>query len=716
MKKTFLLSLIPFLAVIHSCAHVAEEDLEYNAPGTGNPLVPGYFADPTLVRFGDTYYLFATTDGVRLASGDPQVWISKDFVHWYNQAIDIPYSILTNIWAPDMVQGPDGRYYYFHGNCEAGCNIYGYVSDTPVGPWTNIAGENKPVIPVALVGNLPSLDQHYFFDDDGSLYAYFGTWISSFNGMGWAKIDPTDMMTILDKGQVPMDQLPEIFEAPFMMKKNDKYIMMYSSGSCHDHTYRVQYAYADSPTGPFTFGENNPILETSEDGTVHGPGHHSVFTHEGTHYIVYHRHDNPFSTGGMFRQTAIDELVFENDSTIRKVVPTHRGVGYLEEPENPLPPNLAFGATASASSHYHLETFTQDYIYHPRYAVDHNNGTMWRSATNDMPHYLSLDLGRKINLRRVMTHFEFATFYYQYLIEYSADGESWHVYADRTANRQVGSPMIDDGDVEARFLRLTVTATEKPGMFAAIWEMKVYDELFEVPEIIPVVSDNEPAGESTKSLLVELKTADHELGALPGNIPNTGTLGGVFAASGHPRVEAIQEVKAIWFEEEAFLTLSERTPESLSWNSPFTVSAWVYNPSLEEAGCIVSWSKRRGNLMGEFAALMYGTHPSHGAAVHWTAWLDLPYREVPPAGQWHHIVLTFDGMVEKIYVNGRLDNMSQRNLFVHADSPIMVASSGAPNQYFTGAIASLRMYDKYFPEESIRGLMELDGLEMMKQE
>ncbi|MFO7998589.1 MAG: LamG-like jellyroll fold domain-containing protein, partial [Bacteroidales bacterium] len=296
------------------------------------------------------------------------------------------------------------------------------------------------------------------------------------------------------------------------------------------------------------------------------------------------------------------------------------------------------------------------------------------------------------------------------------DGESWHVYADRTANRQLGSPMIDDGDVEARYLRLTVTGTEKPGMFAAIWEIKVYDELFEVPEIIPYLSDNEPAGQSSGSMLVELDAGALDLGALSEDIPNTGSLGGVFTATGSPRVETIHDVRSILFEDQAFLTLSERTPESLSWNSPFTVSAWVYNSGLEEAECIVSWSKRRGNLMGEFAALMVGTHPSHGAAVHWTAWLDMPYQEVPAAGEWHHIVLTFDGMVEKIYVNGELDNMSQRNLFVHPDSPIMVASSGAPDQYFTGAIASLRMFDKYFPEESIRGLMELDGLEIRKRD
>lgn len=33
------------------------------------------------------------------------------------------------------------------------------------------------------------------------------------------------------------------------MKRKGIYYFMYSSGSCHDHTYRVQYATSDKPMG-----------------------------------------------------------------------------------------------------------------------------------------------------------------------------------------------------------------------------------------------------------------------------------------------------------------------------------------------------------------------------------------------------------------------------------------------------------------------------------
>ena len=41
----------------------AAQKAGYITPGAGNPILPGYFADPTIKKFGDTYYIYATTDG-----------------------------------------------------------------------------------------------------------------------------------------------------------------------------------------------------------------------------------------------------------------------------------------------------------------------------------------------------------------------------------------------------------------------------------------------------------------------------------------------------------------------------------------------------------------------------------------------------------------------------------------------------------------------------
>jgi hypothetical protein len=80
-----LLCLFGMLAVWGSgttLAHAASEDTRFDAPGNFNPIVPGYFADPTIQKFGDLYYLYATTDGNGGGRGPSQVWVSKDFVNW----------------------------------------------------------------------------------------------------------------------------------------------------------------------------------------------------------------------------------------------------------------------------------------------------------------------------------------------------------------------------------------------------------------------------------------------------------------------------------------------------------------------------------------------------------------------------------------------------------------------------------------------------------
>ena len=304
--------------------------LSSQSPDAGNPLLPGYFADPTIVEFDGIYYIYATTDNEMLASGAPTLWYSRDLLNWYNYTLDIPSleSInLRNFWAPDIVKGDDGRYYLYFGNCQAGCNIYGYVSSTPVGPWTKLHQDDTPVIGSGFPRRgFPSLDAQFFRDDDGKIYAYWGTWVHYNGGYAVGELDSKSMSRMINGKNIPLEQTPEPFEAAYVLKHKDKYILMYSSASCHDASYNVRYSYADNPYGPFTPGDNNPILSTNADQSVHGPGHHSVLKQGEDYYIVYHRHDYPMTRGGMARQVCIDSMIFENDSTIRKVIPSHRGI------------------------------------------------------------------------------------------------------------------------------------------------------------------------------------------------------------------------------------------------------------------------------------------------------------------------------------------------------------------------------------------------------
>ena len=135
------------------------------------------------------------------------------------------------------------------------------------------------------------------------------------------------MKSFSEKKLIPNTEIKDFFEAPFVIKRNGIYYFTYSSGSCHDHTYRVQYATSTvGPMGPYQY--QGCILETNDDDF----------------YIVYHRHNIPQATHGFNRQICIDELHFTDDGKIAKVVPTHDGVLPRSVRDMPVRENIAFGA------------------------------------------------------------------------------------------------------------------------------------------------------------------------------------------------------------------------------------------------------------------------------------------------------------------------------------------------------------------------------------
>lgn len=186
------------------------------------------------------------------------------------------------------------------------------------------------------------------------------------------------------------------------------------------------------------------------------------------YYIVYHRHDNPHSNRGFHRQIAIDKLEFNADGTIKPVVPTHEGINF--HPELQGMKNLAFQAKVTASSYY-------DNDFRPEYAVDDNNGTLWKPRNTKGQAWIQIDLGKKQTIKTICTQFEYGTQFYQYIIETSNDGKTWQVFSDKLQNRLAGSPMVDFGNAKARYVRLTYTGGQKLGFGGAIWNIKVYGDV-----------------------------------------------------------------------------------------------------------------------------------------------------------------------------------------------------------------------------------------------
>ena len=685
MKKTLLL----LLSSAAACVAIAQE-AKWNTPGAGNPFIPGYFADPTIRKFGDTFYLYATTDGTGNGYGPAQVWTSKDFRSWTNQTMNWP--VTEVVWAPDVMLGKDGKYHYFY--CEP-CVLHEGVGDTPVGPWRNILGdENAVLVPDRFVHNAITLDGQTFVDDDGKVYLYFGTWgIYDGFGCGVARLNE-DMKTFAEKKLIPNTEIKDFFEAPFVLKKDGVYYFMYSSGSCHDHTYRVQYATSTTgPMGPYEY--KGCILETNDDQTVHGPGHHSVFKDGDDYYIVYHRHNNPKAIHGFHRQVCIDRLVFGPGNTIEKVVPTHEGVLPRSVQKMKVQENLAYGAKVTASSYY-------DEWYLPQYATDDNNATLWKPATCNGEDYIIFDLGKETAFEEIQTQFEYSTYYYQYRIETSCDGQAWTLFADKTRNTIATSPCVDRLKTRARYVRITVTGREMNGHFGGIWNVKVYAK----PSAAAAgITDEQKqwAGEwkqrhgewkrdeGAGTLLVDINADDYRAGELTTAITNR--KGGMFKGANGVMVELSQGKQAFAFNGSQVLRSDFGLPETFCYSHPYTVSAWILNPTVENNECVAQLMPVRNDL--STIELCNGSDPRNGLMMHNASFENSGAPQiVSQAGQWQHWVVTYDGYMERHYLNGRQVSEKNMMLLLRPQPWMQLGASFDGNHAFSGYLHSLRLYSR----------------------
>jgi len=164
-------------------------------------------------------------------------------------------------------------------------------------------------------------------------------------------------------------------------------------------------------------------------------------------------------------------------------------------------------------------------------------------------------------------------------LEYSTNGKKWAVYADRSDNRVSGSPMIDDKEVEARFLRLKVLGAEKTGIYAAVWNIKAYGSSFDIPlGLVNKASEAGPGAASKREMLLGFEINKKNKAENLSSLPNLGTLGGNFTLRGEVSLGTDDlGVQALEFTRGS-LVLDVPVPQSLAWNGSFTVATWGRNP------------------------------------------------------------------------------------------------------------------------------------------
>lgn len=750
MKKIFS---IFALCLSASWCHAQEPQAAWNTPGNLNPIIPGYFADPTIRKFGDTYYIYATTDGTGNGYGPAQVWVSKDFCHWKNVVMNWPTTEV--VWAPDVVQQPNGKYRYYY--CEP-CNINIGESDTPLGPWTNILGKTDAVmVPDRYVHNAITLDPQLFRDDDGSEYLYFTTWgIYKGFGCGVAKLRTDNGQPATGNGQsaaakpdyqadarrwnekapfpiaaddffsekrlIPNTELVDIFEAPFVFKRNGIYYFTYSSGSCHDDTYRVQYAVSKTgPMGPFQY--KGCILKTNNDGTIHGPGHHSMLEVGGQWYIVYHRHNNPHSIHGFNRQVCIDKVDFDDEGNILPVHPTHSGVdASLLCKQKKLPLNLAYRCAVKASSVYSDD-------FRAEYAVDDNNGTLWRAARCNAESdstYLELNLGKVQKLNQIWIQFEYATFFYQYKVMTSEDGQHWNLYADKTRNTQAGSPIIEEGETKAQYIRIYITDTQKNGHMPAIWNVKVFNatkknnpkamlpdtegmDLKAVEAGYPTLHKKDVnrkerlISREKGNMIIDINADDYAGNGRATSLSRIlNRKGGYFDSESKLIMEVKAGKNAFFFNGKQQFTSSFDLPATFVYNAPYTIVAWTLNPKVSPQETVLCLSPARNDLAT--TEFRMGSDPATGLISHNGSFESsgAPQAISSGAGKWQHWVVTFDGYMERIYLDGKLLQEKNNFIMVRPQGPLTLGASTDGSNKFSGYIHSLQLYDKSFSEADVQ--------------
>lgn len=242
----------------------------------------------------------------------------------------------TYLYAPDVVQGKDRRYYlYAYIVNGKGCVA---VSDKPEGPFRLIS-KYKYTIPDEICCNGWFIDPGVLVDDDGRTYIYCG-----FERSFMAEINSEDMYEVIDgsciEHFIPCEPTEEggfdekekcFFEAASPRKINGTYYMIYSPkiGS------HLAYATSDSPTGPFTY--RGYIIDNGVDFPG-GNDHGSVACINGQWYIFYHRMTNGTI---MSRRACVEKIEILPDGTIPTVEMTSLGFEDSLDPYRIIPTDIA---------------------------------------------------------------------------------------------------------------------------------------------------------------------------------------------------------------------------------------------------------------------------------------------------------------------------------------------------------------------------------------
>lgn len=319
-----------------------------------NPYLPSweYIPDGEPYVFGDRVYVYGSHDrfnGYVYCLNDYVCWSAPvdDLTDWRYEGVIYKATDVENnedrnscLYAPDVAQGPDGRYYLYYVDSNRSI-VSVAVCDTPAGkyefygyvhyPDGTRLGERE--------GDEPQYDPAVLVEGD-KVYLYTGFCLpgdKTRSGCMATVLSSSDMLTVIEDPVIIAPSEPyskgsgyeghEFFEAPSIRKRGDTYYLIFSSVLMHE----LCYATSKHPTKGFEY--RGTIVSNADMGISSykpsdkpmyygGNNHGSIVEINNKWYIFYHRHTNGTNFS---RQGCMEEIKFLEDGSIPQVEMTSCG-------------------------------------------------------------------------------------------------------------------------------------------------------------------------------------------------------------------------------------------------------------------------------------------------------------------------------------------------------------------------------------------------------
>jgi len=296
-----------------------------------NPFITNQFtADPSARVFGGRVYVYPSHD-IPCGPGrgrpgwfcmeDYHVFSSANLTDWTDHGVIVTQNKVPwvkpdsySMWAPDCVVRNGKYYFYFPSTPKDTASGKGFtigvaVADAPTGPFVPQ--------PTSIKG-VHGIDPNVFIDHNGQAYLYWS------QGNIYAAKLKENMLELASEPKI-LGELPTqgLKEGPYLFERKGIYYLTYPHVA--NKTERLEYATSNSPLGPFQV--KGVLMDESPTGCW--TNHHSITEFKNQWYLFYH-HNDLSPSFDKNRSVRLDSLFFAADGSIRKVIPTLRGVGLTD--------------------------------------------------------------------------------------------------------------------------------------------------------------------------------------------------------------------------------------------------------------------------------------------------------------------------------------------------------------------------------------------------